>query len=372
MTIPIEAILRSLRNEHSMTQEQLAAAVGVTPQAVSRWEMGNGYPDIEYLPALADVFSVSTDELLGYRISAREADAAAVRRRLTELSETGTDEEYLSFARDAAARFPSDDGIRRELADAICRCVMDCDTPDPALLREAETLYNTVLSRAQDENFRAETLLSLSALYAYGFRDARKAKETCLRLSPMKYCRETALASGIGDGNTGAYIRESIEKLTDALGLAIRNLVLNEDLPNGADTWETKIEMLHTANRLYEQIFGDNLMFYHIRLSFNHWVISTYRMSLGQHPAALDSLENAARHAAAYDRAYEADHGKCYTSPYTLGIVYPSPEHTDFHEPHYKTNCRWLSEKLAHPRYDPIRADEDFRTLTEKLNHPAD
>ena len=65
MNIRIGAVIRKLRAEHNITQDTLAAALGVTPQAVSRWEAEGGYPDLELLPALADFFSVSTDELLG-------------------------------------------------------------------------------------------------------------------------------------------------------------------------------------------------------------------------------------------------------------------------------------------------------------------
>ena len=46
MNLEIGAIIKSLRSKHKYTQEQLSAFLGVTPQAVSRWEAGNGYPDI--------------------------------------------------------------------------------------------------------------------------------------------------------------------------------------------------------------------------------------------------------------------------------------------------------------------------------------
>ncbi len=61
MTVKIGQIIKKLRTERNATQDMLANALGVTPQAVSRWEQGNTYPDLELLPALADFFTVSID-----------------------------------------------------------------------------------------------------------------------------------------------------------------------------------------------------------------------------------------------------------------------------------------------------------------------
>lgn len=58
--------LRRLRKEKGMTQEQLADAVGVSAQAVSKWEM-NSYPDAALLPGIAEQLGVSIDELFGLR-----------------------------------------------------------------------------------------------------------------------------------------------------------------------------------------------------------------------------------------------------------------------------------------------------------------
>lgn len=57
-------ILR-LRKQQNITQEKLAAEMGVSIAAVSKWETGNSMPDIVTLCALADFFEVTTDELLG-------------------------------------------------------------------------------------------------------------------------------------------------------------------------------------------------------------------------------------------------------------------------------------------------------------------
>ena len=56
--------LKSIRKEKGMKQEELAAIVGVSPQAVSKWEQG-GMPDAALLPAIADALGVSIDALFG-------------------------------------------------------------------------------------------------------------------------------------------------------------------------------------------------------------------------------------------------------------------------------------------------------------------
>lgn len=72
--------IRALRLRDGRTQETLAQALGVTAQAVSRWEKGICCPDMELIPSLANCFGVSIDELFGYdneRTKKVEALAAA-------------------------------------------------------------------------------------------------------------------------------------------------------------------------------------------------------------------------------------------------------------------------------------------------------
>lgn len=56
--------LQLLRKQNNMTQEQLAEKLFVSRTAVSKWESGKGYPNIESLKCISTLFSVSIDELL--------------------------------------------------------------------------------------------------------------------------------------------------------------------------------------------------------------------------------------------------------------------------------------------------------------------
>ena len=61
----MSAIIRSLRMERGWTQEELGERVGVSAQAVSKWETGQSLPDISQVPLLAKAFGVTTDLLFG-------------------------------------------------------------------------------------------------------------------------------------------------------------------------------------------------------------------------------------------------------------------------------------------------------------------
>lgn len=64
MNIDIGSKIKTLRLSKSMTQEQLAKALHVSAQAVSKWETGKSYPDIHSLLLLSALFDVSLDQLI--------------------------------------------------------------------------------------------------------------------------------------------------------------------------------------------------------------------------------------------------------------------------------------------------------------------
>ena len=65
-SINIGGKIKKLRREHGLTQERLAELVGISFQAVSKWENSIALPDITLVPRLARIFGVSIDELFDY------------------------------------------------------------------------------------------------------------------------------------------------------------------------------------------------------------------------------------------------------------------------------------------------------------------
>lgn len=77
--------LAYLRGQRGITQDAVAAALGVSNKTISKWETGISSPEAEYIPALADYYEVSTDEIFG-RITSKSSFEDIIAREYKELS----------------------------------------------------------------------------------------------------------------------------------------------------------------------------------------------------------------------------------------------------------------------------------------------
>lgn len=148
MLIKIGTIIKKLRLENDITQDMLANAIGITPQAISRWESEVAYPDIELLPQIADYFSVSIDELIGYKLSEKEKALESLREELHRVDEVGTVDEKIAVARNAVAQFPGEYSFKSFLALYLLWKWQE-DDKNPSIYKEIELLCNTVIDNSK-------------------------------------------------------------------------------------------------------------------------------------------------------------------------------------------------------------------------------
>lgn len=76
--------IKQLRTDNNWTQEQFAELMGVSAQAVSRWETDSSMPDISLIAPIAYTFNVSCDYLLGVDLRGKDKDIYAIRKRAFE------------------------------------------------------------------------------------------------------------------------------------------------------------------------------------------------------------------------------------------------------------------------------------------------
>lgn len=126
--LPTAEIIRSMRREKNVTQDELAQVLGVSFQAVSRWENGQAYPDIELLPKIAEFFGITTDRLLG------ADERAKLKKRIETL-------EAYNRAYHAA-----DDGFGKY--EVMARAIEEFPDSEPFMdMALYELIYNNALPR---------------------------------------------------------------------------------------------------------------------------------------------------------------------------------------------------------------------------------
>lgn len=98
-TMKINEQIIFLRKQKGMTQEEVACALGVTNQAVSKWESAQCCPDIQLLPAIAELFEVTIDELMGHKTAGGLGDICLkIRNYFTALPEKESFEKVYRIA----------------------------------------------------------------------------------------------------------------------------------------------------------------------------------------------------------------------------------------------------------------------------------
>ena len=106
--------IKSLRKQKNISQEVFANYLGVSFQAVSKWENGNTMPDVTMIPAIASFFGISTDELFDFNLFETEKQVEAICAESWKYrnSDVAKSEEIL---RKGLQRYPGNDIILNNL-----------------------------------------------------------------------------------------------------------------------------------------------------------------------------------------------------------------------------------------------------------------
>ena len=150
--------IKQMRKAKGVTQEQLAELLGVTTQAVSKWETGITLPDIALMPALADYFRVSIDQLFGYDRRERErAIEEIVCEAFRGYRSAGDCPGARAVLEEGLKRFPNDDVLMNNI---LCTIEPE-ESPD-----ELIALAQPLIAQTEDDCVKYDALRLLAMAYA--------------------------------------------------------------------------------------------------------------------------------------------------------------------------------------------------------------
>ena len=304
--------IRQLRRRDKRTQEALAEALGVTSQAVSRWESGGSYPDMNLIPSIANFFGVSIDELFGYtnertkRIDELVAQIFDMKRKNNGVDNNIS--ECIAFARNALVEFPGNEKLMLALASVLntagyvrygeCHLINEegygvYDTEKHKTYeewREAIPLYEKALETLPNGVMRNRALMELSQLYL-NVGDHEKAMALADSAPDMWNSREFLRAYAC-DGKQ--YVKahsETLLKTIRACAVFIVNITTGNQQHLSA---HEKAGCIASAIRLFETVCPDgNYGCHHGYIASLEMLHSLYLWLDGQKDAAFTALDRA-------------------------------------------------------------------------------
>lgn len=159
MNITLAENLKRLRRERELTQEDLAQFLGVTNQAVSKWERDEGYPDITMLPIIANYFEVTVDDLLGNDIISKEEKILQYCDRFWNADNSLSMDDCVEIAKKAYSEYPYDWRIIEIYIMSLTRRLSVI--PDEKTVIELRRLCEFVMEKCTDATVRKRAVYTM-------------------------------------------------------------------------------------------------------------------------------------------------------------------------------------------------------------------
>ena len=277
MAIYFSEKFKNFRKTHSLTQEQVADIFNISSKAVSRWETGATYPDIEILPSLADLFGVTVDDLLGVDIAKKKLrikeflnkmDDAVERQYIDgKLCNENAIDEHIEICRNALQEFPNILFLLYRLAGSLWDKMVYCkdagrEDEMKKYAEEAIKFHERIISESnhyislpflEDDydhthgNFHYASILDIAYIYKV-IDETDKAIEWANKLPTMECTSEKVLSRILKGDEKIKKIKKNIwnysSNLRDQLDYLIEHEYNNLNVPEKIKCFQTVIAEL--------------------------------------------------------------------------------------------------------------------------------
>lgn len=373
MQVNLGEKIRELRKRDSRTQDALANALGVTGQAVSRWEANGGFPDMEMIPAIANYFHITIDELFGYNSDREEKIKNIIADTDVMINAQEDVTHCVKILREAISEFPAEPKLFLQLGFALTRqgwqkhgarglTTENCDYTQNDIeynskneyWQEALALFERVLTMNIDSESRLAVLTVAINLYSsMGAYD--KAENLAKKQDSVMICREVLLATASEGEKRDMYQGEALL----ALMRQIKNVM--------ASAVTTKLSLCDNGGvgkfldvaHLYESILDDgNCGFGHFDLSDLYIWSAILTARQGNLDSAIKYFDIGFEHAKKYEEIRNTG-TYYYTAPLVSKVSFPSSNWPKFSKISIEALLNTAPENLI----EAIRANSKYSEL---------
>lgn len=250
--------IKSLRKEKGVSQEKLAEYLGVTFQAVSKWENGATMPDITLLPEIARFFGITVDELLCAEKIDENRLYSEYNARACSLFRDGKRLESLEIWQEAYKKLPNDVRVKEMLMSAYF------DVDKVKYQKEIVELGSGIYYSDVDNYYKGQALREMAVTYAECGNN-RLAQSWAKKADSVMHCQENLYY----EINSGGELLQDVRFYTfwAFINLFYMTVKLAQD---GILQKNQSYETLETVARLFEELYkGDDAEFETLRQMFN-------------------------------------------------------------------------------------------------------
>lgn len=348
MKLNIGGTIKRLRKDRGITQEELASAIGVTTQAISKWERGEGYPDITFLPDIAEYFHVTLDTLCGI-------DEQRNREQISSIINATSDASYaegVKIAREGLSKFPHSVLLKNNLAQALMGCTVNQTVPRD-VAGEVIGLYEDIIHHGTNINDLSPNAPSLLCKAYISLGEREKAKQIALQING-KQERERVWCQILKEEELVSHIQNSIIQLLPNI-----HFMIKDALSMSCYTQEEKIALCKKMIDIY--MLYDECQEWPIGLIFSYQLyvkIAVLSIMLNDTKESLAALDKAA------DLAIRTDLLPCEGFPASLLL-----NRIDFRylSGSASEKVQLCKEIVEEPAFESIRKTEEYERIISRL-----